>query len=406
MREQGLALVCALALFTGCGSAPETDGVLAQVDGRIEKLSEREAAALCGDGRFCEPNYVYSANFGRRRREPAPAPVPAPVPTATPTSAPRPTATPAPTSTAAPNLEREYAKQRMRVEEAWRLTTGSREIVVAVIDTGIDVTHPDLRENIWSNAAELKGVPGVDDDGNGYIDDVYGYDFHNERGNGLDDNRHGTHVAGIIGAALNGFGTAGVSSQVRLMPLKFLSATGSGDARNAIRAIDYAVANGARVISNSWGGGGRSELLEAAIARATARGIAVVAAAGNERNDNDSIPTYPAGYPGVISVASSNFDEYLSGFSNYGRGSVLLAAPGEEIWSTLPRGDYGMLSGTSMAAPQVSGALALALSLGRGIGAERLKGLLCETSSRILLSWVSCGRLDVAEFIRRVNQGG
>ena len=265
----------------------------------------------------------------------------------------------------------------LRVPDAWNLSVGSEDVVVAVVDTGVDYTHPDLRSNIWRNTREANGRAGVDDDGNGYVDDVYGWDFANSRPNAFDDNKHGTHCAGIIGAEKNGIGTIGINQKVRIMPLKFLAGNGSGDTRAAIQAIDYAVANGARVISNSWGGGGYSSLLNDAIQRAIARGVYVVAAAGNESNDNDARPTYPAGYPGVISVASSDQSDGLSYFSNFGSRSVFIAAPGSSIYSTVPGGSYEQLSGTSMATPQVSGAIALALSLNRGVGRGQMLDALC-----------------------------
>jgi subtilisin family serine protease len=272
-------------------------------------------------------------------------------------------------------------------------------VIVAVIDSGVDYNHPDLKKNIWSNTAERFGRTGVDDDSNGYVDDVYGWDFANNRPNAMDDNNHGTHCAGIIGAERNGVGVIGISPKVRIMPLKFLAANGSGDLYSALLALRYATRMGARVISNSWGGGGYSQLMSQVIQEAVSRGVLVVAAAGNAASDNDAQPTYPANYPGVISVASSDPIDAMSGFSNYGSTSVMVAAPGSQVLSTIPGSKLAAYSGTSMAAPQVSGALALALSVAPSASVEELKDRLCSTSVRILTDQTRCGRMDVAAFV-------
>ncbi len=384
----------AAGTLSGCAPGegdPESRGTLAIVAGKIQQIDETEKATICADT-FCEPNYVYSANFGRTRPEP-PAQQPTPTPTRTPGQTP-----------AQPYEQLDYSREILRVPDAWNLSVGGDDIVVAVVDTGVDYTHPDLRNNMWKNMKEANGRPGVDDDGNGYVDDVYGYDFVRNRANGDDDNKHGTHCAGVIGAERNGIGVVGINQKVKIMPLKFLDANGSGDTMAAIKAIDYAVANGARVISNSWGGGGYSSLLNDAIQRALARGIHVVAAAGNESNNNDARPTYPANYAGVISVASSDQADSLSFFSNFGPKSVFIAAPGSSIQSTVPGGYYERLSGTSMAAPQVSGAIALALSVNRNVSRAQMMDSLCGSARKILTGKAGCGRMDVAELVRRVSQ--
>lgn len=248
-------------------------------------------------------------------------------------------------------------------KDAWDITTGSRDVVVAVIDTGINYNDPDLKNNMWINEQEAKGQPGVDDDGNGYVDDVYGYDFLNNDADPIDDQNHGSHCAGTIGAeGDNGQGVVGVAWKVRLMALKFLSAQG-GTLEGAIKSIDYAVENGAHIMSNSWGGGGQSQLLKEAIERAEKAGILFVAAAGNEKNNNDASPTYPANYdvPNVMSVAAIDSSGRLASFSNYGEQTVHIAAPGVNILSTGKNGLVS-LSGTSMATPHVSGVAALLLS--------------------------------------------
>lgn len=250
---------------------------------------------------------------------------------------------------------------------AWDITTGSRSVVVAVIDTGIDTSHPDLAANIWRNPRETPGN-GIDDDGNGFVDDIHGWDFANGDSNPMDDQGHGTHVAGTIGAVGdNGRGVAGVAWQVSIMGLKFLSNSGSGSTSDAIAAINYATKMrrdfGINIVAtnNSWGGGGSSNALRDAIQAGGNAGILFVAAAGNESNDNDASPSYPASYTSssIISVAATNRRNELSGFSNYGATSVDLAAPGESIYSTTPNNTYASYSGTSMATPHVTGVVAL-----------------------------------------------
>ena len=247
--------------------------------------------------------------------------------------------------------------------EAWDVRTAALEIIVAVIDTGIRYTHQDLVANAWTNPGEIAG-DRLDNDGNGYVDDVRGIDAYNRDGDPMDDQGHGTHCAGTIGATgNNGIGLTGVAWGVRLMALKFLSSTGSGSDSDAVTCIDYARLKGAKVLSCSWGGGGAGTSLQAAIERARTAGILMVAAAGNESNNNDLNPSYPASYPhdNIISVASTTSTDALSSFSNYGATSVDLGAPGSSIYSTVSSSDtaYATYSGTSMATPHVSGALAL-----------------------------------------------
>lgn len=250
-------------------------------------------------------------------------------------------------------------------EAAWDITTGHRDVVVAVIDTGINYNHPDLQANMWTNDAELNGVAGVDDDGNGVVDDIYGYNAINDSGDPLDDHGHGSHCAGTIGArGDDSIGVAGVAWNVRLMGVKFLSASGSGTLADAVKAIDYATRMGAKVLSNSWGGGGFSQTLMDAIERSNAAGSLFVAAAGNESNNNDANPTYPATYDvqNVVSVAAINNQGNLASFSNYGKSKVHVAAPGVGILSSINTDGYDSWDGTSMAAPHVSGIAALLLS--------------------------------------------
>lgn len=244
--------------------------------------------------------------------------------------------------------------------EAWDLGTDASTIIVAVIDTGVDWDHPDLAANMWVNADEIPGN-GVDDDANGFVDDVYGYDFVNNDGNPDDDNSHGTHCAGTIGAiGNNNLGVVGVSWNVKIMALKFLSSGGSGSISAAISCVQYAVANGAHITSNSWGGGGYSQAMADAITAANNAGQLFIAAAGNSNSNNDVSAHYPSSYAhsNVIAVAATDRTDARSSFSSYGATSVDIGAPGSSIFSTVP-GGYGTKSGTSMATPHVSGAAAL-----------------------------------------------
>ncbi len=268
--------------------------------------------------------------------------------------------------------------------EAWDITTGD-SVVVAVIDTGIDYNHPDLAANVWVNTSEIPGN-GVDDDGNGYIDDIHGYDFFNNDGDPLDDNNHGTHVSGTIAAVgNNGIGIVGVNWNAQVMGLKFLGANGRGDTQSAVSAVAYAIEMGATVINNSWGGSSFSQSLKDAVLDANDAGILFVASAGNNSKDNDSAPSYPTSYdvPNVLSVAAIDRLDAIARFSNFGRDSVDIGAPGVDILSTITNSRYAAFNGTSMAAPHVSGAAALLLDDNPGLDAISLKALLTGTSVAI-----------------------
>lgn len=245
--------------------------------------------------------------------------------------------------------------------EAWDASLGNTSVVVAVIDTGIDYNHPDLLANMWVNADETPGNSS-DEDHNGYVDDIRGWNFVANTNDPMDDHYHGTHCAGTIGAVgNNGIGVIGVCPTVKLMPLKFLSASGSGVTSDAIEAVNYATSKHVTVMSNSWGGGGYSQALKDAIDAAQAAGIIFVAAAGNSALNTDAQPTYPADYASanIISVAATDNTDALASFSNYGVNTVHLGAPGVSIYSTSPGNGYRTLSGTSMACPHVAGACAL-----------------------------------------------
>lgn len=276
----------------------------------------------------------------------------------------------------------------MDVAEAWNTTTGSGSVVVGVIDTGIDYRHPDLAANMWRNPGEIVG-DGIDNDQNGYIDDVYGWDFANNDSDPFDDEGHGTHVAGTIGAVgNNGTGVVGVSWNVSLMALKFLGADGSGSTSAAIAAINYATrmrqSHGVNVVAtnNSWGGGGASNALRDAIAAGGAAGILCVAAAGNESANNDATPSYPANYPStaIISVAATDASNRLASFSNFGATSVDVAAPGVGIYSTVPNSRYASYSGTSMATPHVTGTVALLAAANPQATAAEIRSAILSTA--------------------------
>ncbi|MGA2139973.1 MAG: S8 family serine peptidase, partial [Verrucomicrobiia bacterium] len=251
----------------------------------------------------------------------------------------------------------------------WDTRTSANPIIVAVIDTGVWYTHPDLAPNMWVNPCVSCPVNGVV-----YPNDVHGINAITGSGDPMDDFFHGTHCAGIIGAVgNNSVGVVGVAWNVRIMACKFLDSSGTGSTSDAIECIDYAVSKGAKLLSNSWGGGGYSQALFDAIAAARDADVIFVAAAGNNSSNNDSSPFYPAGYAlsNLVAVAATDHNDLLASFSNYGANSVTLGAPGASIFSTLPTistpgmqqdglpTSYGILSGTSMACPHVSGALAL-----------------------------------------------
>ena len=308
--------------------------------------------------------------------------------------------------------------------EAWDITTGSGNTIVAVIDTGIDYTHPDLVDNMWVNVAERDGSPFVDDDGNGFVDDIYGYDFANNDPNPMDDHSHGTHVAGTIGAVGNdGSGVVGVNWDVQLMALKFLDSGGGGNIGDAIDALEYAVANGATISNNSWGFNGTfSAALTEAISNARDDGHIFAAAAGNGNflgigQNNELAPFLPASIPldNVVSVAALDHDDQIATFSNFGATSVDLGAPGVGILSTVLDGEYASYSGTSMATPHVAGVLALVRDLHPEWSYSQVIDAVLETVdpvSDLAGTTVMGGRLNAARAVAfsgpeiRVTHGG
>ena len=302
----------------------------------------------------------------------------------------------------------QWALSKIHASEAWDTCRGSSEVLVAVLDTGVDYDHPDLQGNLWTNEAEREGLPWVDDDDNGYVDDIRGYNFVSYTNDPKDDHGHGTAITGIIAAVGdNDTDIAGVCWTVRIMPVKVLGAGGDGTAADAVPAIYYAVANGADIISGSWGGAESSNALRDAIAYAHEEGVVVVAAAGNSGSGE---PYYPAAYPEVISVAATESDDQRWYLSNYGDW-VDIAAPGREIVSLramLPNkatrtGVVSRMSGTSLAAPHVSGACALLLAADPFLRCDELHRILTATADPIQPGiCASNGRLNVYAALRAV----
>jgi len=274
--------------------------------------------------------------------------------------------------------------------EAWDVSVGNPDVVVGVVDTGIDYTHEDLAGNMFVNPNEIAGN-GVDDDGNGVIDDVHGFNAITGSGDPFDDHSHGTHCSGTIGAVgNNGVGVAGVNHDVTIMGLKFLSAGGSGTLEDAIEAINYAVGMknagvNLRVLSNSWSGGGFTQALLDSITSASNADILFVAAAGNSGSDNDQFPTFPANYdaPNVVSVAATDHNDALAFFSCFGATTVDLGAPGVDVLSTTPGNTYSLFSGTSMATPHVAGVAALVLSVNPTLNVTALRDVVLNSGDPI-----------------------
>jgi subtilisin family serine protease len=397
VKKNGLfsSLVVIMAL-SACGRGePPSDGVMTLQNDKVTVIRDPIRQSELCKTQYCEPNYTLYASFGRRRGSP-PVFTPPPAPT------PPPYTPPSPDPVNPSSEAMDSAKDMMNVIEAWSVTEGDPEVVVADIDSGMDLTHPDLAGNLWTNSKEVASAPGQDADGNGYANDLHGYDFYAHQSSPTDENGHGTHTAGTIAALKNGIGVIGVAPKVRIMPLRFLGPQGQGSTADAIEAIRYATKMGARVISASWGGDGFSSLLAQAVKEAQDAGVVFVAAAGNDGRDIGRSPTYPASLRGVIAVGASDSYDQLAYFSNYNPNSVMIAAPGVEILSTFLGHGYKTESGTSMATPQVSGAIALALSKNKSLTSDQIKSVLCSSADPLRSYGTRCGRINVGRFVKSI----
>jgi subtilisin family serine protease len=277
-----------------------------------------------------------------------------------------------------PKLSHAYGITQVGAERAWSVHRGSKSVIVADLDTGIDYNHEDLSFNMWRNPHSTG-------------DDTVGYDFVHRDGLPFDDNEHGTHTAGTIGAVGgNGVGISGVAQRVSLMALKFMSGEGEGMTSDAIRAIDYAIGHGAKILNNSWGSPGNPQdqenlLLREAFIRARDKGVLVITAAGNDGQNNDGdLADYPAAFnlENQISVAATDSEDNLAEFSNYGKQTTHLAAPGVDIYSTKPGNKYQAMSGSSMACPHVAGAAALLWAKHPNWNYKQIKSALLDSVDR------------------------
>ncbi|HIK04933.1 MAG TPA: S8 family serine peptidase [Trichormus sp. M33_DOE_039] len=268
----------------------------------------------------------------------------------------------------------------IKAPEVWQNGHTGSGVVVAVIDTGVDYNHEDLKNNIWTNTREIAGN-GIDDDGNGYVDDVRGWNFNRNNNETYDDNGHGTHVSGIIAGENNGYGVTGVAYNAKIMPVKVLNSSGSGSYSAIANGIYYAVDNGADVINLSLGGDFSSQALKSAVEYASSRGVIVVMASGN---DGGSSPGYPARYANNtgIAVGAVNQQGNLTDFSNRAGSNELayVTAPGQSVYSTLPGNEYANYSGTSMASPYVAGVVALMLSANPTLSESQIRQIITSTA--------------------------
>lgn len=289
--------------------------------------------------------------------------------------------------------------------EAWSIASSANNIVIAVVDSGIHLTHEDLAANIWKNPHETSN--GVDDDGNGYIDDIHGINAVDSTGDVSDKNGHGTHVAGIAAAVgNNGKGIAGVAWNAKIMPLRFIGSDGFGSTSDAIECLEYAIENGADIINNSWGGSGKSAALEKTLRKASDAGILIATAAGNEGNDLDEIPEYPAAFeiPNQVVVIAATDNDQLAFYSNSSARLAHIAAPGRVVSSyNENNASYSELAGTSMASPHVAGSLALLKAyLPKASSSQLIARLLnsAEIRTDFAEACVSSGRLNLRRALR------
>jgi len=319
-----------------------------------------------------------------------------------------------------PALHKMWGLEKANALDAWQLSQGSRHIIVAIVDTGIDINHPDLKNNLWVNPGESgldkfgnnKATNGIDDDNNGFIDDVHGWNFVHNNNHIKDNHNHGTHIAGIVGAeGGNNFGITGIAPKVSLMILKYYDPnSGSNNLINTIKAFDYAVKMNAHVINYSGGGTEFSKPEFEAVKRAEQKGILFVAAAGNEYSNSDIKKYYPADYDldNIISVTAIDPDLRVLSTSNYGVRTVDIAAPGENIYSTLPGGGFGNMTGTSQATAFVSGVAALLMAHNRDFDAKAVRKYILKTGDS--LDWLkdktrTSKKLNIYRTLTMLDQG-
>jgi subtilisin family serine protease len=298
-----------------------------------------------------------------------------------------------------PKMSQKWGLKKTDAQRAWNVSQGSKKITVAIIDTGIDVNHKDLRNNLWVNKGEVgldingkdKASNKIDDDGNGFVDDVHGWNFVSNNNSLTDNHGHGTHIAGIVGAeGGNGFGISGVSPKVSVMILKYYDpkAPGTNNLENTIKAIKYAVRMNVDIINYSGGGLEFSQKEYDAIVEAKKKNILFVAAAGNEHSNSDKSKYYPADYglTNIISVTAANQKDTILPSSNYGRKTVDIQAPGFNIYSTLPNNSFGHMTGTSQATAFATGVAVLVKAHNSNFSAEQIKKYILRTGDDVPIS--------------------
>ncbi len=306
-----------------------------------------------------------------------------------------------------PTGDSNWGINSVNIKEAWSAGVYGQGITVAIIDSGLDINHPQLRNRLNINSAEASGMPGVDDDNNGFPDDVVAWNFGANSSDISDPIGHGTHVAGVIAAdhTANSTDPKGIAPHAQVLPISFIDASGGGYISNAIQAIDYARDRGAQVINASWGGGGCSTILQQKIDALKAQGIIFVAASGNAGNNIDQILEFPASLnlSNQITVGSTDPSLAMSNFSNYGVVAVHLLAPGANIYSTFP-GGYRTMSGTSMATPFVTGAVAILKSYRPQADYSKIKSALLNSVSSGNYPVLTRGRLNIAAALAQLSQ--
>lgn len=294
----------------------------------------------------------------------------------------------------------------MRTSYAWDRGLSGNNVIVAVVDSGADVTHPQLKNQVAVNSGEVPNN-GIDDDGNGYVDDYQGYDFHKKSGNVRDLHGHGSHVAGTVAAEQMQDPSlpVGVAPKAKILPLNFMNEAGQGSTSNAILALRYARDRGVKIINASWGSGDCSSALRDVIQEIESFGVLVVAAAGNNGLNIDLYPNYPAAYSlsNILAVAASTSRGLTADFSNYSTNAVHVAAPGKDIFSTLPNESYGFYSGTSMAAPQVSGLAAIVWAARPNLTLSEVKSAIMQGTEGQFYPVKTRGEIDVQKTLQNLG---